>query len=149
MTTMHKPDVGIRRAWPRGVALSISLLGLAACAHNTPLQPAAIGAAVVATGKIAPVLKVVARQLAAGRSPSDFTHGPVRTDSQGRLQVYVYISSLSPDNLAILAKQGLADAMSSPALHLVQGWVKPQDLDGLADLPFVTRITPPRYTQLR
>ena len=131
------------------MALSIALLGLAACAHRTPTQPAATGAAVVATGKIAPVLKVVAQQLAAGKSPSDFTHGPVRANSQGRLQVYIYVSSLSSGNLSILAEQGLADAMPSPALHLVQGWVKPHDLDRLAGLQFVTRITPPRYAQPR
>jgi len=146
MTTTHKPGIGTHRAWPGGVALSIVLLGLAACAHSTPIQPAATG---TAAEKIAPMLKSVAQQLAAGRLPSDFTTGQVRADSQGRLQVYVYISSLSPDDLAILAKQGLADAMPSPVLHLVQGWVKPQDLDGLAGLPFVTRITPPRYAQLR
>lgn len=146
MTTTHNSGVGIHRAWPRGLVLFIVLLALTACAHSAPSQPAAAGAA---ADKIAPMLKSVAQQLAAGRSPSDFTAGQVRADSRGRLQVYVYISSFSPDNLAILAKQGLADAMPSPALHLVQGWVKPQDLDGLAGLAFVTRITPPRYAQPR
>ena len=85
----------------------------------------------------------------AGRSPSEFHSGLVRADSHGRLQVYVYINKLSSDNIGALAEHGLENIMPSPALHVVQGWVKPQDLEALAALPFVTRITPPRYAQTR
>ncbi|MGA9854373.1 MAG: hypothetical protein WBR29_03730 [Gammaproteobacteria bacterium] len=84
-----------------------------------------------------------------GDSPSEFHSGLIHADSQGRLQVYVYVSDFSPDSMAALTSHGLADAMPSPSLHLVQGWVKPQDIDGLASLAFVTRITPPHYAQTR
>ncbi|HVA55544.1 MAG TPA: hypothetical protein VNI53_07095 [Gammaproteobacteria bacterium] len=84
-----------------------------------------------------------------GSPPSEFQSGLVHADSLGRLQVYVYINDFSPSNSATLATHGLVDALPSPSLHLVQGWVKPQNLEGLASLAFVTRITPPHYAQTR
>lgn len=95
--------------------------------------------------KISPSLTAVAAQLESGMNPGNFARGAVRADSKGRLQVYVYVAQLTPAVLARLAAHGLVKAAPSPALHLVQGWVNPHDLDTLAGLPFVIRITPPRY----
>lgn len=134
--------------WFKGLVVSTALLTLAACAHGNPAQLSTTANTEVSS-KISPLLANADQQLIVGSSPSDFTRGPVRADAQGRLQVYVYISSLSPDNVATLVNHGLEDPLPSQALHLVQGWVKPQDLKRLASLAFVTRITPPHYAQPR
>ncbi len=149
MTALHKYGVTIHMAWLGCLIVSITLLVLAACVHGNPAQPSRAANPDISS-KVSPLLKNAAQQLASGSSPSDFTtRGPVRADAQGRLQVYVHISSLSPDNVTMLVKYGLVDPLPSPALHLVQGWVKPQDLNQLASLAFVTRITPPNYGQPR
>ncbi len=98
-----------------------------------------------AAAKISPSLTAVAAQLESGMNPGNFARGAVRADSKGRLQVYVYVDQLTPAVLARLAAHGLVKVVPSPALHLVQGWVNPHDLDRLTGLPFVIRITPPRY----
>ncbi|MGH8320929.1 MAG: hypothetical protein ACRESX_09795 [Gammaproteobacteria bacterium] len=105
-------------------------------------------ASVATSTKITPVLASAARQLQSndGRVPLD---GLVRSDSQGRIQVYVYVDTDPAEVMSALSARGLQDALASPVMHIVQGWVKPQDLSNLAALPFVTRITPPRYAQPR
>ncbi|MGB9429738.1 MAG: hypothetical protein WCC11_07680 [Gammaproteobacteria bacterium] len=75
--------------------------------------------------------------------------GLVRSDSQGRIQVYVYVSSTSADVVTALAAHGLRNVVVSPEMQIVQGWVRPRDMDKLAALSFVTRITPPRYARPR
>ena len=146
---MHASGVSIYTAWPRGLALLIMLFGLMACAQSAPAQPDTVSTTAPTASKVSPILKTAAQQLMNGSPPSAFHSGLVHADSQGRLQVYVYINDFSPDNLATLAAHGLVDAMPSPSLHLVQGWVRPQDLEGLASLAFVPRITPPHYAQTR
>lgn len=95
--------------------------------------------------KIAPALATVAEKLEAGADPQSYAQGMVRADAQGRLQVYVHLNEITPDELAALKAHGLVNIVPSPALHVVQGWVKPEDIVGLAGLPFVIRITPPSY----
>ena len=103
------------------------------------------GDAPAAAAKVSPSLTAVAAQLESGVPPATFARGAVRADSQGRLQVYVYVDQLTPAVLVTLAARGLERIVPSPALHLVQGWVNPRNLNTLAGLPFVMRITPPRY----
>lgn len=98
----------------------------------------------VANGKIAPALESAARQLESGAVQPPLT-GQVRSDAAGNIQVYVHVTDTSDAHLDELGKHGLQNMLASPALHIVQGWVKPQYLIELAALPFVTRVTPPRY----
>lgn len=149
MNNMHISGIRFSTAWFAVLAVSLASLVLIACAHGAAAQPDTVAATALATSKVSPLLDSVARQLMAGHSASEFRDGLVRADSQGRLQVYVYIDSSSSENLATLVGRGLVKAMPSPALHLVQGWLRPQDLGAIAGLPFVTRITPPRYAQPR
>ncbi|MGH8401498.1 MAG: hypothetical protein ACRESU_10400 [Gammaproteobacteria bacterium] len=95
--------------------------------------------------KIAPSLIDVAQKLSAGIDPATFATGDVRVDAAGRIQVYVHVQNLTPDMLAALVGHGLEEALPSPPLHVVQGWVLPQNLDEIAALPFVARISPPQY----
>lgn len=96
------------------------------------------------TAKIAPSLATAADKLQSGAIQPPLT-GLVRSDAAGNIQVYVHVTDTSDVHLAELGKRGLQNMLASPALSIVQGWVKPQNLTELAALPFVTRITPPRY----
>ncbi|HSC46918.1 MAG TPA: hypothetical protein VLG68_02410 [Gammaproteobacteria bacterium] len=95
-----------------------------------------------AADKIAPALAAAASTLAAGK-PLDTNLA--RSDAAGRIQVYVYVSALSPDELKSLMAHGLREALANQSMGVVQGWVSPQDLDALAALPFITRLSLPDY----
>lgn len=129
----HKPGIA---------GLMLAALWLAACGAT----PAVMTANDTSTSaKISPVLMQAVQQLKGGGSLA--ANGPVRGDAQGRIQIYVYVSSMTAEVTAALGTQGLQNQVVSPALHVVQGWVLPQDLQAIAALPFVTRITPPHYAQ--
>ena len=109
------------------------------------LQAACSGGAVAETpaaDKIAPALAAAASALAAGK-PLDTKLA--RNDAAGGIQIYVYVSALSPDALKNLVTHGLREAIANQSMGIVQGWVSPGDLDALAALPFVTRLTLPLY----
>ena len=101
-----------------------------------------------ASGKIAPVLLTAMQQLQSGTATLPLS-GPVHSDTQGRIQVYVYVTGTSGEAVTALQNRGLQDTVVSPAMHIVQGWVKPADMVNLVALPFVTRITPPLYGRPR
>ncbi|HEV2112484.1 MAG TPA: hypothetical protein VGT99_14100 [Gammaproteobacteria bacterium] len=92
--------------------------------------------------KIAPAVASALSRLESGL-PLD-PH-EARSDAGGRLQVYVYVTDISAGGVQALAASGLKDAVPSPALGLVQGWIAPKDVSALAALPLVIRITLPRY----
>lgn len=115
--------------------LTLGLL-VSACAT----APAAAGLPV--SGKVAPAVADAVARLESGQ-PLD---GHVtRTDSDGRLEVYVHMTNMSADSLAALSAHGLKNATPSPAMGLVQGWIAPQDVSALAALDVVSRITLPQY----
>lgn len=128
-----------------GYALAISSLmvgGLLSAACSTGLAVAAQNPG--ENDKIAPALASAARQLESGTRQPPLT-GLVRSDTAGNIQVYVHVTDTSAAHLDELGKHGLQNMLASPALRIVQGWVKPQYLTELAALSFVTRVTPPRY----
>lgn len=95
------------------------------------------------SAKINPQLATAAKALAQGNPTT------AHTDAQGRLQVYVYVTDTMPETLDRLSQAGLAGPQASAEMGLVQGWVAPQDLDGLAALPCVKTISFPRYASPR
>ena len=127
------------RAFPRSTLASLCLsLGLlTACQANT--APAASSA----SSKIDPQVMAAARALEQGQATA------ARTDAQGRLQVYIHVADTRPDTLAKLARAGLADPLVSPEMRVVQGWVAPRDLESLAALPCVEKISFPLYASPR
>jgi hypothetical protein len=128
----------IRTYPPKSVLGGVALAALlqAACGGNKPFEQAPVA------DKIAPALTAAATAVAAGK-PLD-AH-LARSDAAGRIQVYVYVSRLASDALESLTARGLRDAVADPSLGVVQGWISPQDLNALAGLTFVTRITLPQY----
>ena len=125
-------------------SLTLMMPWIAACSGTS--QTLAVRDSMVSS-KIAQTLLNAAQQLRCGVSLP--ANGPVRSDAQGRLQVYVHVSSTTPEAVAALASHGLQDAAVSPEMNIVQGWVSPANLVNLAALSFVTRITPPRYAHPR
>lgn len=117
----------------------LSCLGVG-CSNTRLDQAPVTGTA----GKISPALSNAAQQLEDGAIKAPLT-GAVRSDAAGNIQVYVHVTDTSDAHLDELGKHGLQNMLASPALRIVQGWVKPQYLIELAALPFVTRVTPPRY----
>lgn len=125
-------------------AVALAAMLATGCANT---KPAAATVDSAAAAKIAPILQSAAQQLQNGTALP--AHGPVRSDAQGRIQIYVYVSNTSPDTVAVLVSNGLQETLVSPELKVVQGWANPQDLTRLAALPFVTRIAPPQYARPR
>lgn len=126
------------------ISLVLMILWVAACSGTSPTVAAHDSSATV---KIAPALLNAVQQLHSGTSLP--ANGPVRNDAQGRIQIYVYVSNTLPETVSALAAQGLQGTEVSPEMNIVQGWINPSALVNLAALPFVTRITPPRYAQPR
>lgn len=121
------------------ISLLALLLTVGCAAESKPVpSPASLP-------KIDPSLVVVAQQLENGVDPARFATGRVRADTAGRIQVYVYTEQQTPKMLQQLSEAGLQNMLASEAMRVVQGWVHPQQLNRLADLPFVRRIAPPVY----
>lgn len=94
--------------------------------------------------KIAPDVTAALSQLEAGRALDPHA---ARSDAAGRLEVYVYVTDVAAMTVQSLAASGLEDAVASPPLGLVQGWIAPKDIATLAASPLVIRITLPRYAR--
>lgn len=92
--------------------------------------------------KIAQEVTAALTQLGSGQA---LAPQQARSDSDGRLQVYVYVSDFSAASLQALEASGLKRPEPSPSMGVVQGWIAPGDVSALAALDVVTRITLPHY----
>jgi len=122
----------------KACALLLAILA-SACSQATPGIPS-----MGAPEKVATAVTNAVSQLEAGQ-PLDGRLA--RSDAEGRLQVYVYVTAVSADTLQALAASGLKDAVPSTPMGLVQGWIAPRDISALAALAAVTRITLPHYAE--
>lgn len=137
---MHKRSAQVNAC----LSLALILLLATGCATKHTDSPTGIATST----KIAPILASAARQLQAKTAATPF-NGLVRSDAEGRLEIYVFVDSVSPAVVTALRARGLENSLASPSMRIVQGWAKPQSLDSLAALPFVIRITPPHYAHPR
>ena len=69
----------------------------------------------------------------------------VRVDHQGNVQVYIYTDATDELSLSRLHNRGVRTELVNVGQGIVQGWVPVDRLTAVADLKFVTRITPPDY----
>lgn len=120
----------------RFAAVTAAALLAIACAGGDATMPPS-------SAKIAPDVAAAAQAMLAGR---DITP-PARSNVAGRLQVYIYVATVSDATVADLGTHGLSDMVPSVSMSIVEGWARPQDLDTLAALSFVTRITLPHYAR--
>ena len=117
-------------------ALALALLTSACSQAISGTPPAGI------PDKVASAVTRAVAELEAGQ-PLDPRQA--RSDAEGRLQVYVHVTVVSSENVQALAESGLRNAVPSPTMGLVQGWITPRDIAALAALAIVTRITLPQY----
>lgn len=130
--------------WLRGILL-LSWLGLlGACAAALPVPEAA--GTPPDSAKIAPALQMALQSLDEGKPVAPHR---LAQDTQGRIQVYVYVHRAPGEVLAPLQQAGLTRMVNVPELNLVEGWVRPSQIPALTGLSFVTRITLPRYARPR
>jgi len=72
-----------------------------------------------------------------------------RLNEDGRLHVYIYLSSFTPELLQILRDHDAKIGLYDPAQKLISAFIKPEAVNKLASLPFVRLIDLPvkGYTQ--
>lgn len=132
------PVIHVRTGTLKAAALVLAIL-VSACSQAAP------GLAHAATSdKIAAAVARAVSRLEAGL-PLD--RQEARSDPDGRLEIYVYVTDTSTDSLAALTARGLKNTIPSPSMGVVQGWIAPQDVSALAALDVVTRITLPQYAR--
>ena len=120
---------------PRFAACMALALALLAGCQSTVATPSA------PDQKIATEVTAAVSKLKAGQT---LDPQRARSDAEGRLEVYVYVTEVSAATVQALAASGLKQPTPSP-MGLVQGWIAPGDLGALAAVPAVVRITLPRY----
>ena len=116
------------------------LLGVIAGCYSASRDPAASAADMA---KIDPGLAAAADDLAHGMPTA------ARTDAQGQLLVYVYVTDTGAATLGQVTNAGLEHGQPSSGVGVIQGWVAPKDLKALAELTCVRRITLPLYASPR
>ena len=84
----------------------------------------------------------------ASNSPSSSPNDdPVRFDSSGNVQVYIYLENTDDDTLQQLRDLGADIEVVNSDWKVVQAWVPITALDGIAALDAVKEITPPDYAE--
>lgn len=71
----------------------------------------------------------------------------VNLKSGDNVQVYVKLTQMSPENLDALQSAGLNIELSIDTINKVQGWINLSQIEKLADLDQVERVTVPSYGQ--
>ncbi len=74
-----------------------------------------------------------------------FSNPLVRLKPDGRVQVYVHLTSFGEAQLNALRSLELEIEIANEDLAIVQGWAPFDRIEGIAEPPFVTRVTPPSY----
>ena len=70
---------------------------------------------------------------------------PVRFDSSGNVEVYIHLASTDEASLQQVRDAVEKVEIEGPEYGLVQAWVNPDELETVASLDAVKRITPPDY----
>jgi hypothetical protein len=73
----------------------------------------------------------------------------LRLDSSSMIEVYLYVSMLTPETLQVLDQHGVQVLQSDQPSGMVYATVPIEALDSIAALPFVRWIKPPAYSVLR
>jgi hypothetical protein len=128
---------------PKGCKLRVCALAVVILASACSQAISGVPTAGI-SDKVAAAVTRAASRLEAGQA---LDGQEARSDAEGRLEVYVHVTDTSADSLAKLEATGLKNAVPSPAMGLVQGWIAPRDISALAALTVVTRITLPQYAR--
>lgn len=73
----------------------------------------------------------------------------VHLDEQGRIHLYIYLSSTGESELSKLREYEVDVEIVNEKLAVVQGWVPFDRIEEIASLPMVKKISPPEYGKTR
>ena len=73
----------------------------------------------------------------------------VRVNEAGDIQTYLYVSTFGDAETARLKTYEVSIELTNEELGIIQAWIPFDRIDAVAQLPFVRRITPPRYGTTR
>jgi hypothetical protein len=77
--------------------------------------------------------------------PSTLSTDMIRVDTEGRLQVYVKVGSVTDSMTCVLQTAGLQIEISDAENNIIQGWISYSSLDQIASVDGVVSVTPPDY----
>ncbi len=119
-------------------------------------QTAAPDTAARAAAKIAaPIAEAVGKLRAAAaadgqiRSAQLYSTPFVKVDSRGRIQVYLHLANLGDEERRDLEDAGVHVEVAIERLRIVQTWLPFDQIETVAHMPLVVRITPPSYATPR
>jgi len=69
----------------------------------------------------------------------------VRVNDEGSIQTYVHVRTFGVDEKALLEAREVVIEVANEELGIIQAWIPFDQIYEVAELPFVKRITPPRY----
>ena len=72
----------------------------------------------------------------------------VSLNPDGRMQIYVHLSSFGETQLNALRSLDVEIEIANEDLAIIQGWAPFDQIENIAALSFVTRVTPPSYGRL-
>ena len=110
------------------------------------------------SSKISPLLKAVKDKLkdeqitakiAGGFDVSGLSNSMAKVDKDGNIHTYIRVHSLGNLEEAQLESSGVKIEIVNEEYGIVQAWIPPHRLDGVAQLGFVKRIVPPGYAVTR
>jgi hypothetical protein len=91
------------------------------------------------------VVRGITRQNAKELRASTFSNQLVQVSDQGNVQTYIYVSDFRSDNIELLKSYEVIVEIVNEQLKVIQGWIPFNRIYDVAQLPFITRITPPSY----
>ncbi|MFN7950086.1 MAG: hypothetical protein U0610_00020 [bacterium] len=105
----------------------------------------------------APIAEIVGKLRAAAAAAPDgkvrsaqlYSTPFVKVDSSGRVQVYLHVASLGDEERRDLTDAGVRIDAAIERLKIVQTWLPFDQVEAIARLPLVVRITPPSYATPR
>ena len=87
----------------------------------------------------------ITRENARAKNVSELSGLRVRIDADGRIHIYIHMSSFGTTELAVLQEHEVEVEIENEDLAIVQGWAPFDRLEEIAALSFVLQITPPNY----
>ncbi|MFH1262970.1 MAG: hypothetical protein V1495_05955 [Pseudomonadota bacterium] len=96
---------------------------------------------------VAPEICAAAAQFLAGASPANSRR--IHIDEIGMIQVYLHVTKASSKLQKNLSRLGFRTDLFNAKQRIFQGWAPSREIQKIATLRDVVRITLPRYAVLR
>src|SRR5574341_1976475 len=81
--------------------------------------------------------------------PTSISDPLVKVDKSGNIQTYIYMKNMNQDNISKLESMNVKIEIVNSKYSLIQAWVPFDEVEDVASLDFVQKITPPSYGILR